>query len=312
MNNVMVVTPTYCTEKNQRLPFLLQAIYWTLAQTHENRTHVIVDDGSTDETPELLERIAHHNPSIKVFHKSNGGSSEAVNFGVEQALKTENPDYITITHSDDILLPKSLESRVKLAEQTGAKMVYSDFITFYENGKFPIFRRAKDFPDAKSLYKELLHHGYIPFLTQMWDTDFFTNKLQGYDPKITSSEDWDIGLRTAEELTKSGEKHANLHEVTVAYRLHDNNIGPTSIRNGTRWKCYKRILAKHFEGKEYKRKLLKAQFWLLKAMLPESVKKPLRYLRELTLKHPSMLLPYKNEFIDSLNQIDYKKEVIPS
>lgn len=156
MAKVMVVTPVYSTARNQRMPVLLQAILWAQQQTHQDMVHVIVDDGSTDETPDVLERIARRHPSVFVFHQPNSGSSAAVNFGVEQALKTVMPDYITISHSDDLLLPASLEERVATAERHGAVMVYSDMVAFYQHGDGLLFYRARDFADSDVLYRHLL------------------------------------------------------------------------------------------------------------------------------------------------------------
>src|SRR3989344_4807417 len=108
---VLVVTPVFCSKENKRLSMLLQNIYWVGQQSLRDYLHVIVDDGSTDETPNLLDRFASIHDNLLVYHKRNGGSSEAINFGVEQSLKKVNPRFVTIIHSDDLLLPNSLESR---------------------------------------------------------------------------------------------------------------------------------------------------------------------------------------------------------
>ena len=125
MSKVFVVTPAYCTEENRRLPLLLQTIYWVQQQTHKDYLHIVVDDESTDSTPEVLERLSQSNTNLKVFRKKNGGSSAAINYGVEQALALDKPDYITVCHSDDVLLPESLDVRVKLASKSGAELVYT-------------------------------------------------------------------------------------------------------------------------------------------------------------------------------------------
>ena len=80
MSKVFVVTPTYCTEENRRLPFLMQTIYWIQQQTHKDYLHIVVDDGSTDSTPEVLEHLSQSDPKLKVFRKENGGSSMAINY----------------------------------------------------------------------------------------------------------------------------------------------------------------------------------------------------------------------------------------
>jgi len=125
----LVVTPAYCTPGNQRLPLLRQTIH-SVSRQNAPYLHVIVDDGSTDETPELLERLARQDPSLRVVHQTNQGSSAAVNAGIERALTCYDPEYVTVLHSDDLLLPGSLESRVSNAQQRQAVWVYTDRVLF--------------------------------------------------------------------------------------------------------------------------------------------------------------------------------------
>ena len=86
MVRVLIVTPTYCTRENKRLPLLLQTVYWIRQQTHTDYEHVVVDDGSTDDTPRILERLARDDARLTVFRQENRGSSAAINFGVSQAV----------------------------------------------------------------------------------------------------------------------------------------------------------------------------------------------------------------------------------
>lgn len=303
-DKVMVVTPTYCTKDNERLPLLLQSMHAVARQTYGNVTHVIVDDGSTDKTPELLEKIAYDNPRIRVYHKENGGSSSAVNFGVNNALREEDFKYITITHSDDLLFPKSIEDRVRAIERDKSEMVYSDMLIF--NGKNDDVRisRAQKFSDSESLYRSLKSQGYIPYPTMLWKTPFFTNKLGGYDERITSAEDWDIALRSAQEIYRLGGGHSIAPSVTVAYRCHENNLAKTNLRDGTRWGCYKMILGKHMNGLDYNIALAKAGTRILCALLPESAKSPLRTVRDYLLHHSSQTPFINPRLVDFLKEIN--------
>ena len=79
MNTIHIITPVYCTEENQRLWMLLQTIQSVQQQSWSNYLHIIVDDGSTGEIPAILDRIAANDPRLVVFHKTNGGSSAAIN-----------------------------------------------------------------------------------------------------------------------------------------------------------------------------------------------------------------------------------------
>lgn len=302
MAKVIVVTPVYSTARNQRMPMLLQALLWAQQQTHQDMVHVIVDDGSTDETPDVLERIARRHPSVLVFHQPNSGSSAAVNFGVEQALKTVMPDYITISHSDDLLLPTSLEQRIAIAERYAAAMVYSDMLAFSQHDDGLWLYRAPDFSDGGAFYHSMLNGGYLPFATMLWKRDFFLDRLGGYDREITSAEDLDIAIRSARELSLTGDTHASFHSPTVAYRFHDNNLGTQNVKDGTKWRCYKRIVRKHFQGRTYPYHLARYGFRMLRTMIPNSIKTPLRHVRDYLLSSPR--LPYAHELADEMRQVE--------
>ena len=250
MSKVLVVTPTYCTKANRRLPLLLQTIYGVKQQTHRDYLHIVVDDGSTDCTQELLERLSESDSNLKVFRKENGGSSAAINYGIAQALSIDKPDFITVCHSDDIMLPDSLDVRVKLARQEKAEFVYTDYVALYENGTTS-HCRAKAFLTSDELYQSLLALNGILYPTMLWDADFFLDRLHGYDERITSSEDWEIALRSAQELIAMPGTHATAHTVTMIKRHHKDCLRIQNIQDGTKEKCYEEILQKHLGGDKY-------------------------------------------------------------
>jgi len=314
---VMVVTPTYCTEQNNRLALLLQSIYWVQRQTLKEHVHVIVDDGSTDESPEILDRIAFYNPRILVYHQTNRGSSSAVNHGVEKALNEFDPRYITISHSDDLLTPSSLSIRKELGDVKGTRMVYTDLMVFYENDSSPRRIRAIGFPNSSSLCEHLLDHGYIPYPTMFWERDFFVDRLGGYDERLTSAEDFDIALRSARELINSGFTHSSSHEITAAYRIHANQLGSQNIIDGTKWRCYRIIFGKYFMGGDYRIRLAKESLAILRALLPEGIKRHLRPVKRLLKReffpHDQVRLSDTDiEFLRMAKTIDYPNLITPN
>ena len=66
---------------------------------------ILVDDGSTDESPDLCDRLARLNPSVKVIHKPNGGVSDARNTGIDNAAG----DYLMFLDADDLLPEMTLQ-----------------------------------------------------------------------------------------------------------------------------------------------------------------------------------------------------------
>lgn len=83
-------------------------VHSLIAQTYQNYELILVDDGSTDSTGKKLDAYA-SNPKVRVVHKTNGGLSEARNYGVGIA----KGDYISFVDGDDLVSPRYLETLSK-------------------------------------------------------------------------------------------------------------------------------------------------------------------------------------------------------
>ena len=86
--------------------FLPRCIDSILCQKFSNLELLLVDDGSTDGSHELCDRLAEKDSRIRVFHKKNGGVSSARNLG----LKNAEGEWICFVDSDDVLLPHGLQT----------------------------------------------------------------------------------------------------------------------------------------------------------------------------------------------------------
>lgn len=111
---ISVIMPVYNSEL-----YLQDAVDSVLKQDFESFELLLVDDGSTDKSPEICDRFATENPRVRVFHKPNGGVCSARNFGLEQAGGT----YIAFCDNDDMFLPGLLKDNVRLAKQFHADVV---------------------------------------------------------------------------------------------------------------------------------------------------------------------------------------------
>ena len=102
--SVSVIVPVYNTA--QYLPGCLDSI---LVQTFKDFELLLVDDGSTDDSPAICDAYAAKDKRIRVFHRQNGGVSAARNLGVEQATGK----WICYVDSDDEVKPDYLEVMVE-------------------------------------------------------------------------------------------------------------------------------------------------------------------------------------------------------
>ena len=96
-----IIIPCYNVEST-----LHKCVQSILTQLPDETEVILVDDGSTDATGLLTERISAENVAVRVFHKPNGGLSDARNYGIVKACG----DYLTFVDSDDLLAPSTIPS----------------------------------------------------------------------------------------------------------------------------------------------------------------------------------------------------------
>lgn len=89
---ISIIVPVYNTER-----FLRACLFSIEAQDFSSFEVLLVDDGSTDSSSQICKEIAEHDPRFKYFFKTNGGLSDARNFGIKQAKGR----YLTFIDSDD-------------------------------------------------------------------------------------------------------------------------------------------------------------------------------------------------------------------
>lgn len=123
--DLSVIVPFYKTEQ-----YAEECIQSILSQETTYRFEVIlVDDGSPDSCPEILDRYANH-PNINVIHQPNGGVSSARNTGIRAAQGS----YILFFDSDDILCPGAIQAMMSAAVSNDASIVDGAFRTMTKNG----------------------------------------------------------------------------------------------------------------------------------------------------------------------------------
>ena len=117
MTTISIIVPIYNT--GDKLQRCLQSVS---AQTFKDFECLMVDDGSTDQSPSLIDRFAREDARFKAVHKKNGGVSSARNEGLERA----NGQWVVFLDSDDILKPNHVEALLAAAVD-GVDVVFTGF-----------------------------------------------------------------------------------------------------------------------------------------------------------------------------------------
>lgn len=90
-----------------------------LAQTYENIEVLVINDGSTDDSVEMVKAVVADDPRLKILNKENGGLSSARNYGTERCAG----DYIMYVDGDDLIDARAVELMVGAAEAYGVSLV---------------------------------------------------------------------------------------------------------------------------------------------------------------------------------------------
>lgn len=143
---ISIVVPVYNVAD-----YLHYAIDSLLKQTYQNFEVILVNDGSTDDSPRLCEDYAREYENIHVFHKGNGGLSDARNFGVTKA----NSDWIFFLDPDDYLEEYTLELIVKIHEEHHADLISTKVKATSEYNAYTSYKlQESDYKDLVPFTKE--------------------------------------------------------------------------------------------------------------------------------------------------------------
>ncbi len=196
MNPVIsVIIPTY-----NRAHLVKDAIDSVLSQTYRDFEIIVVDDGSTDNTKEVL---APYRDKVKYIYQENQGLSAARNTGIRGA----RGEYIGFLDSDDLWLPPKLEKQVQiLKEYKDIAFVYTNFIFIDETGKFiKVGCKAKSLVSGYILGNLLLSKTVTSPVTWLVRKTCFED-VGLFDIRFKRSEERDMEIRIAKNFKMYGIK----------------------------------------------------------------------------------------------------------
>ena len=202
MPNVSVIIPAY----NQG-HYLGQAIRSVLDQTYPHFEVIVVDDGSTDSTREVVHSFT--DARIRYVYQENRGLSAARNTGIRSA----SSPYVSFLDSDDLFLPDKLQLLVAESEsEPGCGLIAGQAIPIDEQGNTigKAFVEGLPADSADLLLGNPLHVGSV-LVSRLWQ-----DRVGFFDEDLRSYEDWDLWLR----LARAGCRMSWVAQPVSLYRFH--------------------------------------------------------------------------------------------
>jgi hypothetical protein len=174
---VSVVIPCYNAER-----WIARAVESVHDQQYENIQTVVIDDGSSDWTPDILRSL----PNIQWRRTPNQGGCRARNLGLEMATG----DFVLFLDADDYLDPDSIREWLKSAGE--ADLVFGPFA--HQLGRRRIAGKRDPEQDAISVARHWLNGRYVPTCAVLWRASF-VRQIGGWSGDLLRNQDGELAMR---------------------------------------------------------------------------------------------------------------------
>lgn len=223
---VSIIVPVYNADK-----YIEMTVSTVLAQTYDNWELLLVDDGSTDKSGEIIARLAKEDETGRVkvlLPKEHGTAAGARNYGLKHAVGR----YIAFLDADDLWSEDKLEKQMKFMKEKRAGFVFSGYEFADANGRG--LGKIVKVPDTLG-YRQALKNTTIFTSTVLIDTQVVDKELVRM-PEIKSED-----TATWYQILRNGHLAYGLNENLVKYRRVANSLSSNKVEAVRRiWNLYRK------------------------------------------------------------------------
>ena len=200
---VSVVMPVHNTAQ-----YVREAVGSILGQSLQDFEFIMIDDGSTDGSAEILDSYQEKDGRVRIFHQDNNGIAAALNKGIELA----RGKYVARMDSDDISLPERLAKQVALMESNPEVGICGTACRLFGDN----CGITKPKTESEEIKSWLLFGPCMAHPTVMMRRQLIVDKHLYYDPWFKQAEDYELWVRFSQHC-----EMANIPEPLLLYRVCD-------------------------------------------------------------------------------------------
>ncbi|MES2315494.1 MAG: glycosyltransferase [Patescibacteria group bacterium] len=212
---ISIVVPVYNAEK-----YIGETLHSIVRQTYKNFEVLVVNDGSIDNSADIIKAFADKDSRINLINQVNKGLSGARNTGMAQA----KGEYIAIIDSDDLMLPNKIASQYAWLESHPEYDITYSNLYYFVDKKDGIYLYSMPHPSGQ-IYQEILEYGTFINPNTVFFRKKLYEKLGGFEEGMRRTEDLDYWLTLA--YNKVGFLYQP--EYLTLYRLRKDSISADSI-----------------------------------------------------------------------------------
>lgn len=207
--HISAVIPAYNASR-----YIAMAIDSVLDQTHKVDEIIVVDDGSTDNTPDIV--AGYEARGVRYVRQHNQGSACARNAGVALA----SGKYIAFLDADDFWLPNKINLQLEIFRQSPDLALVSGDQIFWDQDR--AFEKVREFSKRKwdgDSKKRIIFENIVGNPSMVMAKRSALQQAGLFDPEIKFGDDWDMWIRVS-EIGEIG----FVREPIAVYRWHKNSI----------------------------------------------------------------------------------------